>query len=203
MELGPSAGLNLVWDRYRYRYAHGGWGRADAAIELSGEERRAVPEAIIRQSAHVRRRTGIDRRPIDVRSEEGARLLKCFVWADQMERLDRLDGAIMELRRDPPDLIQGDLVERLPDILADRDDGGLTVVFETAVLGYATPDERETVFATLDRAGRGAPLAFVRASQPPDGANTHYALSLRLWPDEAEVVALASFHGAWLDWIAP
>lgn len=202
VELGPSAGLNLVWDRYRYRYAHGLWGPADATLELSGEERRAVPPSVLGRSTHVRRRVGIDLRPIDVRSEEGARLLRCFVWADQADRLDRLDRAIAELRRDPPELIRGDLVTVLPDVLAERDEGALTVVFETAVLGYVTPDERETVFATLDRAGRDGPLAFVRTSQPPDGTHTHYGLSVRFWPADPVVVALANVHGAWLEWIA-
>ena len=40
VELGPSAGLNLVWDRYRYRYEAGEWGREDAVLGFEGEERR-------------------------------------------------------------------------------------------------------------------------------------------------------------------
>ena len=28
LELGPSAGLNLLWDRYRFRYSSGTWGAA-------------------------------------------------------------------------------------------------------------------------------------------------------------------------------
>ncbi len=36
VELGPSAGLNLVWDRYRYRYEAGEWGREDAMLQLRG-----------------------------------------------------------------------------------------------------------------------------------------------------------------------
>ena len=34
IELGPSAGLNLVWDRYSYRYRTGSGGSPDAALEL-------------------------------------------------------------------------------------------------------------------------------------------------------------------------
>ena len=32
VELGPSAGLNLVWDRYGYRYRAGEWGRDGAVL---------------------------------------------------------------------------------------------------------------------------------------------------------------------------
>jgi hypothetical protein len=45
IELGPSAGLNLVWDRDAYGYEEGAWGPAGAPLELRGEERRAVPGA--------------------------------------------------------------------------------------------------------------------------------------------------------------
>ena len=37
IELGPSAGLNLMWDRYRYQYRAGRWGRRDSPLELAGE----------------------------------------------------------------------------------------------------------------------------------------------------------------------
>ena len=202
IELGSSAGLNLVWDRYRYRYAHGEWGQVGATLDLVGEERRPVPAELLRRSLAVGRRTGIDRNPIDVTTDEGARLLQCFVWADQTARLERLEHAIAELRRDPPVLLQGDLVELLPDQLARRRDDVLTLVLETAVLGYLPDARRAEVFAALDEAARQAPLALVRTSQPPDGAHTHYGLWIRLWPGEREAVALGGFHGAWLDWLA-
>src|SRR4029077_4718201 len=37
LELGPSAGLNLMWDRYRYSYSTGTWGTG--ALELTGNDR--------------------------------------------------------------------------------------------------------------------------------------------------------------------
>ena len=37
IELGPSAGFNLLWDRYGYSYEAGSWGPPDALLELDGE----------------------------------------------------------------------------------------------------------------------------------------------------------------------
>jgi hypothetical protein len=90
IELGPSAGLNLVWDRYRYSYAAGEWGPEDAPLRLEGEERSRVPFALLEVSPRVARRVGVDLAPIDVTTDEGARLLQCFVWAGQEERFDQL-----------------------------------------------------------------------------------------------------------------
>src|SRR4029453_18600324 len=90
VELGSSAGLNLVWDRYRYVYEAGEWGGPDARLTLSAEEKRPVPGEFPQLGPRVGGRVGIDRNPIDVTTDEGARLLKCFVWAGQADRLGRL-----------------------------------------------------------------------------------------------------------------
>ena len=66
VELGPSAGLNLVWDRYGYRYEAGEWGPEDASLRFEGEERRPIPGELLELRPTVRARVGIDRAPIDV-----------------------------------------------------------------------------------------------------------------------------------------
>src|SRR5262245_42232888 len=55
VELGPSAGLNLVWDRYRYRYEAGEWGLRDAVLGFEGEERRPVPAELLELTPRVGR----------------------------------------------------------------------------------------------------------------------------------------------------
>jgi hypothetical protein len=194
IELGPSAGLNLVWDRYAYEYEEGAWGPAGAPLELQGEERRPVPGELLRLAPRVRGRVGIDRSPIDVTTEESARLLRSFVWPDQHRRLERLDSAIEAVRLDPPRLVRGDFVALLPDVLAERRPDGLTVVFETAVFGYLDAAGRKRVHDALARAGAEGPLAFV--------SNPHHGMNLQLWPGgEPELLAQVDFHGAWLEWL--
>ena len=203
LELGPSAGLNLVWDRYRYEYAQGPWGPRGAPVVLRGEERRAVPRALLELRPRVRERVGIDLKPLDLTNDEQLLHLKSFVWADQRERLERLDRAARELREDPPRLVRGDAVELLPRHLAARRDGALTLVFETAVLGYVEAERRRGVYDALAAAGAERPLAFVSAGQPADGAHTHYGISVTVWPGgERETVLHANFHGAWIEWIS-
>jgi hypothetical protein len=203
IELGPSAGLNLVWDRYRYRYEQGTWGAEDAALELSGEERRPIPGELLSLSPRVRRRRGVDLSPLDVTRPGDALLLKSFVWADQRERLERLDRAVETLRADPPQLEQGNIVERLPQLLAERLPGALTVVFQTAVRGYVSREDWRRMLIALDQAGKQFPLALVSVSQPAPGEHRYWGLWLRLWPDgDKWLLAHAGFHGQWLEWLA-
>ena len=202
VELGASAGLNLVWDRYRYRYRLGEWGPQEAELVLSGEERGTVPGELVGVDVRVGRRTGVDLNPIDVTTDEGALTLKSFVWVGQDERLDRLDRAIEALRKDPPEIVRGDFVELLPSLLAARRSDALTVVFQTATTSYVTKEGRARVRSALAEAGGEAPLAFVSSGRPRPGVDSYWGLWLKLWPGgRRDLLAHADFHGAWLEWL--
>jgi len=108
LELGTAGGLLLYLDRYGYPY----------------------------DGFEIVRRRGIDRHPIDVTTDEGARLLEAFVWPDQTERIARLRAAIEVVRQDPPELIAGDYVDLVTD-LVDED----TVVMSCVTTMYL-PDDR-------------------------------------------------------------
>ena len=202
VELGPSAGLNLMWDRYRYIYEAGEWGSTEAGLVLSGEERRPVPAELLQVLLQVRYRTGIDIAPVDVTTEEGKLLLKSFVWPDQPHRLEMLDRAVATLREDPPQLIRGDIAEELPRVLTERRDGALTVVWQTAALGYLPDQGRERVRTALEAAAEEAPLAWISGGRS-ERSEQEWAMKIRLWPGgDRELVAYADWHGAWLEWVA-
>jgi hypothetical protein len=187
VELGCSAGLNLLWDRYGYEYETGAF---EGSPVFRGEERgRPVPVAA---PPRVRSRVGVDLAPPDLRTEEGVRLLKSFVWADQEQRLADLDAAIGVWRRDPPEVVVGDMVEELPGLLERRSDAP-PVVWHTAALNYL-PRERQTIVRELIT---NAGAMFVETWQPGDGAHDYYGLYV-----DGDEVAHAEFHGAWIEWLA-
>lgn len=193
VELGASAGLNLVWDRWRYGYAAGEWGPSDAALALVGEERRLVPAALLAERPRILSRVGIDLDPVDVTTEEGARLLRAFVWAGQDERLDRLDRAIDALRADPPAIVGGDVAEVLPGVL-DRLDG-LVLVFQTAVFHTLSPEARATVRDALE----AHDTVFVSAGKPRGDVRT-WGMRVYRPGGRREFVGHADYHGAWIDY---
>lgn len=203
IELGSSAGLNLVWDRYGYRYQEGTWGPDDASLVLDGEERRPVPARLLELQPEVRQRRGIDIAPLDLTRPGDTMLLRSFVWADQTDRLARLDDAVATLRSSPPSLEAGGILERLPELLADRLPGALTVVFQTAVRGYLSTDDWKRMLAMVDEAGQRFPLAFLSTSRPAPDEHEFWGLWLRIWPDrEKRLIAHSGFHGQWLEWLA-
>jgi len=197
LELGPSAGLNLLWDRYAYRYSSGTWGSGE--LELRGDDRLPPPSALFTRTVDVARRRGVDLSPVDVTTADGARVLQAFVWPDQAERLERLKRAIEVARRDPPELIRGDYVAELPALLRDRVEGAQLVVFQTASTMYLDRPGAERVRAALQAAGQHEPLVFVTTGRAPD--DDGFALEVERFPKgRPRRVAVFDFHGAWLDW---
>jgi len=188
LELGCSGGLNLIWDRYGYAYVDSSF---PGELVLSGEERTPAPPA--QALPRVRSRVGVDAAPPDLRTEEGVRLLKSFVWADQRDRLARLEAAVDLWRRDPPEIVVGDMLDELPGLLARRDDDVPLLVWSTAALNYLPQERQRAVHDLLAEAG----VAFVETSQPTDGSHDYYGLFV-----DGHEVAHAEFHGAWLDWLA-
>ena len=197
LELGPSAGLNLVWDRYRYRYATGTWGHG--SLELAGNDRTPPPAELLQRSVAVARRRGIDLNPVDATTEHGARLLQAFVWADQADRLERLRRAIEEVRADPPELMRGDYVESLPALLRDRREGTQLVVFQTASTMYVERGGMDRVWDALEQASRDEPLVYLGTGHAPNDQG--FALDVERYPDgELRRLGVFDFHGEWLDW---
>jgi len=202
VELGPSAGLNLLWDRYAYVYRAGRWGSSE--LLLRGVEYTPVPREVLERRPAVRQRLGIDLNPVDVTSDHGARLLHAFIWPGRVERAQRLKQAIAILRREPPTLVRGDYVELLPTVLADRDDEALTVVFQTASTGYIGRERRAELRELLEEAGREGPLGWISTravEELEEDRHDSYELEVGLWPGgERRFLLRCDFHGNWIRW---
>ena len=144
-----------------------------------------MPAEVLEAQVEVRTRRGIDLNPVDVTSEHGARLLRAFIWPGRVERGQRLKKAIEIFRREPPVLVRGDYVELLPGLLAERDEGALTVVFQTASTGYLRPEQRADLRELLESAGREGPLGWISTravEEREEKRDDSYELEIAHWP---------------------
>ncbi|WP_424000466.1 DUF2332 domain-containing protein [Haloarcula salina] len=144
VELGPSAGLNLLFDRYRYDYDGRVVGDRDSPVTIESHVRSGDPPLPETPPA-IRSRVGIDRNPLAVTDDADADWLRALVWPEHESRRSVLDAALGVAREDPPRLVEGDMVEDLPAVLDEIPDDVPVCVFNTLVL-YQVP---ESVSAAL------------------------------------------------------
>jgi Uncharacterized protein conserved in bacteria (DUF2332) len=202
VEVGASAGLCLYPDRYGYEYDGRPVGPpSPVQLRCTTTGPLPVPAAL----PEVVARIGVDLDPLDVTDPGDLAWLRALVWPGpvEAERLQRLDAAAAIAAQEPPRLLAGDLLDRLPDALALVPDGATPVVLHTAVLPYVGADRRA---AFVDRV-RSLPVRWVAqegagmvpgTGQPyPGGWGPYYVLSL-----DGRPLAHSAPHGGRVDWLS-
>ncbi|MEX6505110.1 DUF2332 domain-containing protein [Jiella sp. M17.18] len=201
-EIGSSSGLLLGFDRFFYDYGAASWGDAASAVRLQPEMHGDVPD--LSGELTVAARRGCDRSPIRLADPEARLRLRGYVWADQPQRLARLDAATEVSRALDVSVEQADGTDFIQTALERRRDGTTLCVFHSIVWQYLPNETQRTITDMMERAGREAtadrPLAWLRME--PDGREPGAALLLQLWPGDGALRHLGriDYHGRWLDW---
>jgi hypothetical protein len=229
VDVGASAGLCLLLDRFHYEFEPTPTGptspvrrgppassvrvgpaassvRLRCAISGPVPVPAAVPAVVWRQ--------GLDLNPLDARDDAAVRWLLACVWPDHVERRRRLECAIELARARPPIVRAGDLVDDLPALLADAPGHAQLVVFHSAVLSYVAPDRRREFAEALARESMRRDVVWlsneargivpeITALAPASGEHRFLLGRTRLSGGRRrdELVGLAHPHGAELRWL--
>ncbi len=201
LELGASAGFLLRWDQYRYCARDWTFGPPDSPLQFDDHFLTAMLP-LRSDPIAVATRRGCDLAPIDATSEAGSLRLRSFVWADQLDRLARLEAACTVAKSVRATVDRADAPAWLAEQLAVPASGVVTVVFHAVVMQYLPESSRPIIDRLLERAGAfatsNAPLARL-SLEPRTGAN----VVLQLWPSGEEIaLARASLHGRDITWLA-
>jgi hypothetical protein len=200
IEVGASAGLTLLFDRYSYDYAgHQIAGQDPQAPTLHCTPRGPVP--LPAQLPAITWRAGLDLNPLDVTSDDDVRWLSCLVWPGEGDREQRLAAAIAAARRDPPVVHRGDLLTDLPALAAQAPAGATLVVYHSAVLAYVTPADRQRFAGIV----RGLPAIWLSnegpAVLPGVPVPAYQGAPFVLARDGQTPLAITDGHGTWLQWL--
>lgn len=152
-EIGSSAGLNLLADRFCHIDEAGRtFGDADSPVRLDpawqGESLVAWPELRIAE------RRGCDLMPLDTTTTEGRLALTAYVWPDQQHRHERLRGALAVAQRTPPDVRRERAEEFVEGI--ELVDGNTTVLWHSVMWQYLPAAEQERVSTRIEALGDAA-----------------------------------------------
>lgn len=169
LELGASAGLNLLLDRFHITGEGWTWGPPDSPVQL----RDAVSGPVAPVDITVTSARGCDLDPVDASSEEGQLRLTSFVWPFDLHRHGRLAGALELAAARPPVVDRASAAAWLAEQLdrpGSSDDEMLRVVWHSVTQLYWPPAEIEAVTAALAAYGDGHRVAEVGMEYDRDGS---------------------------------
>lgn len=202
-EIGASAGLNQLWDRYHYDLGQaGGWGDPDSPVRL--DTAWSGPAPPLQAAVSVISRAACDRKPVDFRDPAARRRLGAYMWAGQFERLARLDAALAmalaaDIRVEAEDAVTWTARRAVPE------KGTATVLFHSIFWQYLPTEGQAALTAAVGelgvRASATAPFAWLRM-EPSPTSMADVQLLLTLWPGgEDRLLAHVHPHGASVEWV--
>lgn len=206
VEVGASAGLCLLPDRYGYAYRRPDGsvtelepadGPSPVTLRCEVDAETPLPDRL----PEIVWRAGVDLHPLDVADPDATAWLETLVWPEHEERRQRLRSATTLARRDPPRVVEGDALEVLPALLDEAPAEATVVVQHSAALAYLSREDQDRLVALvrsrgarlLGNEGHGT-VGHVRAPAP--SRSDAFVVSLDGRPQ-----AYAGPHGQWLEWI--
>ena len=201
LEIGSSAGINLMLDRYRYDLAGVGVGPEPGALAFQPEWRGPPPPARRIEIASLK---GCDVAPVDLTDPAQALRLKAYIWPEHRVRFSRMDAAIAAAKAAKPDLVRMNAADFVEVELARPQPAGTTrLLMHSIVWQYVPAEQQARVTLAVEAAGARAtperPLAWVALEA--NRTVHHHELTVRYWPGGEQRVQLgvAHAHGAWLE----
>ena len=202
LEIGSSAGINLMLDRYHYDLGGVQVGPEPGAMRFAPEWRGPQPPD---RKIEIVSARGCDVAPVDLTDPDQALRLKAYIWPEHRVRFERMAAAIAEAKKAAPDLVQMNAADFIETELQKPQEAGTTrVLMHSIVWQYVPADQQARVTVAMEVAGAQAtperPLAWI--SLEANRVLHNHELQLRYWPGGANPLRLARAHphGAWIDW---
>jgi hypothetical protein len=201
IEIGASAGLNLLWDQYHFDYgAAGPCGDPEARVRLACQLRGDRAPLLPARLPEIVTRVGLDLNPIDLRDPDAALWLRALIWPEQLDRAALLERAIEVARHHPPQLLAGDAIGLLPGVLASVPaDAGLCI-YHSFTLNQFPSEAREQFANLLTKHAAGRDMALIAL----EWHEQHATLDLALFENGArsdQRLAHCDAHGGWMEWL--
>jgi hypothetical protein len=203
IEIGSSAGLTLLWDRYHYQYNKSlQCGNPNSPVQVEclvrGEKRPPVPNRF----PEIASRLGVDLNPVDLNYPENLQWLRALVWPEHQKRAKQLELAIQMARHDPPQIVRGDALELLPGLIKRVRDDSQLCIFHSFTLSLANGKPRERLERMLAKASERRNLFHISLEWPRNSETPLLSLaSLNSEREDERILARCNPHGEWIEWL--
>ena len=204
LEIGSSAGINLMLDRYRYDLGGVVVGPEDAAMRFAPDWTDPAPPDHEIAFASLE---GCDVAPVDLTDAAQALRLRAYIWPEHNVRFERMDAAIAAAHARAPLVARMNAADFVESRLARPQAAATTrMLMHSIVWQYVPDDQQARITAAMEAAATAATpdraLAWVRVEA---NRTVHrHELTVRYWPGGAEETLLARSHahGASIEWLA-
>jgi hypothetical protein len=208
LEIGASAGLNLLADRYCYVAQGQELGDAASPVRFTEPWQPGPPKHVSAAAGQltITHRAGCDEHPLAPQDPADRKTLLSYIWPDETERFQRNQAALELAAAAPVRVDAAPAGEWLPDALAERRETELTVVWQSVFRQYVSADDWAAIEAAIRQAAEASPAARIAwlRMEPGEDHLAHMGLTFRELPQEGEqLLASCGDHGPPVVWAGP
>lgn len=198
VEIGTSAGLNLMWDRYQYSYGtEAVYGDPSSPVLITSSFRGPVPAILSAFMPEISRRIGLDLHVVDASIQNQADWLRALIWPEHHERRELMEAALKQRNGMNLDLRKGDGFSMVEDIADEVPADSLLCVYHTHVANQISENSKSRFLSSMDRIGSKRDVVHIHNNIRP-------ALHLTAYRDGNRIempLAHTDGHARWIEWL--
>lgn len=200
IEIGTSAGFQLLWDQYSYTYQSDSiYGNSQSAILIQSEIKGDNFPELLMDSPPVAQRIGIDLHINDVTNDEDSLWLKSLIWPEHEARRELFNRAVncLTKNRHKIEFIEGDGVECLPKIAEQISNDAVICVFHTHVANQLPETMKQILLDTIKNIGEKRDIFHIYNNIWDGKLHLDYFMNKI---EHKHVVGETDAHGRWFTW---
>lgn len=198
IEIGTSAGLQLLWDQYCYTYGSTEkYGNIESNVIIKSEIYGERMPLLLPKSPPVVSRFGLDLHVNDITNPEDRLWLKSLIWPEHKERIELFENASHLLIKQPVKLIEGDGVRLLPEIVLQIPDDSLICIFHTHVANQMPKESKYQLLDYIKMLGSTRDVFHIYNNMWDSYLHLDYFINGK---EYNETLAETDGHGRWFRW---
>jgi hypothetical protein len=198
IEVGTSAGLQLLWDKYSYSYGTNTiYGNKESIVHITSEVKGSINSQLFIKSPQVATKVGIDLHISDLTNEEDYLWLKSLIWPEHKERIKLFENAAKCFLSNPIKLIEGNGVTLLTEVIEEISLDNVICIFHTHVANQIPEDSKTELMEIIKNIGEKRDVFHVYNNMWDSKLHLDYFI------DGTEynlTIGDTDGHGRWFDW---
>ena len=199
IEIGTSAGLQLLWDKYSYSYnTDEVVGNIGSALNITSELKSDTTPFLQSTSPPVTTRIGIDLNPVDLNDEEEYLWLKSLIWTEHKDRRIMFEKAAKYIKEYPVHLVKREGVGLLSEIVDSVPLENTVCIYHTHVANQMSKETRKSLLNIVESIGKYRDVFHIYNNIQDKYLHLDYYLN---GVEYKQTIAETDGHGRWFKWL--
>lgn len=198
IEIGTSAGLQLLWDNYSYSYGQNHiYGNKESKLNITAEIKGENVPILHSTPPPVSTRVGLDLNTVNLKNEEEHLWLKSLIWPEHKERLFMFEEAASYINYSSVHLVEGDGINLLPNYVENISMDSAICIFHTHVANQIPLELKKKLLKTVKDIGDKRDVFHIYNNIQDRYLHLDYYLN---GIESKNTIAETDGHGRWFKW---